>query len=183
MTSTIWSQDTYIRTFEFASHVHQGQTIPGKEIPYIRHLSLVTMEVIASFRSQPECDQELAMQCAILHDTIEDTDVTYEQLLSVFDQRVADGVAALTKDKTLERTEQMSDSLQRILQQPPEVAMVKMADRISNLLPPPHYWTVEKCSFYHKEAITIHDTLQHASQPLAQRLQEKIEGYVQYTTP
>jgi (p)ppGpp synthase/HD superfamily hydrolase len=55
--------------------------------------------------------------------------------------------------------------------------MVKLADRISNLQPPPPHWTREKISRYWDEAIEIHTTLKDASPFLSQRLLEKIENY------
>jgi (p)ppGpp synthase/HD superfamily hydrolase len=72
------------------------------------------------------------MQVAILHDTIEDTDATYDDLSDKFGSRVADGVLALTKDSTLpSKSAKMADSLQRIEAQPIEIAIVKLCDRIT----------------------------------------------------
>ena len=55
-----------------------------------------------------------------------------------------------------------------------------MADRITNLQPPPHYWTKEKINNYREEAQLILDTLGSANEYLAQRLADKIENYQQY---
>lgn len=51
--------------------------------------------------------------------------------------------------------------------------MVKMADRITNLQPPPKHWTPEKISRYREEACQIHQALKGACSYLAARLQEK----------
>lgn len=179
MNST-WTQDAYVKAFLYASEAHHGQCIPGTEIAYIRHLSLVAMEVIASFPNEPECDQELSVQCAVLHDIIEDTEVSFEDVAQRFGQAVAEGVQALTKDKTRERSEQMTDSLARIKEQPKAVWRVKLADRICNLLPPPAHWDNEKRRFYQEEARRILEALREASPALSARLQEKIEQYSQY---
>jgi len=120
----------------------------------------------------------LAVQCAILHDIIEDTEITHEKLKLEFGQKVANGVLALTKDKNLEtKNLQMEDSLNRILQQSNEIAMVKMADRISNLYDPPFYWNTEKIKNYKTEAQIIFDNLAGANTTLAKRLKIKIEEY------
>jgi (p)ppGpp synthase/HD superfamily hydrolase len=117
----------------------------------------------------------LAVQCALLHDVIEDTEVTYQHVVDTFGSAVADGVLALSKDKNLEKMAQMEDSLRRIRQQPLEVWMVKLADRITNLqLPFPSYWDKEKIATYRREAITIHKALKDASPYLAHRLQMMI---------
>jgi (p)ppGpp synthase/HD superfamily hydrolase len=154
-----WSQDTYIKAYKFAALAHHGQKVPSTEIPYIQHLSFVSMEIIAALNVEKERDGNLAIQCAILHDTIEDTSVTFEQTESEFGEDVANGVLALTKNDSLPKEVRMSDSLQRILEQPPEIWMVKLADRITNLQPPPQYWTQEKIIRYRKEAIVIHEAL------------------------
>ena len=94
---------------------------------------------------------------------------------------MADGVQALSKNTSLPtKAEQMRDSLDRIRQQPAEIWMVKMADRITNLYHPPHYWNNEKILAYRDEAQLIHDELLTADFGLAQRLQAKINAYPQF---
>ncbi len=175
-----WSQDEYVRAYRFAAEAHLGQTVPGSELPYVAHVTLVSMEVIAALEVESGRDGDLTVQCALLHDVIEDTAITYERLHSAFGERVAQGVLALSKDKNLDRSLQMQDSLTRIQQQPQEIWMVKLADRISNLEPPPHYWTKKKIAQYRQEAIEIHGALHAASEALATRLLDKIERYKAY---
>jgi (p)ppGpp synthase/HD superfamily hydrolase len=175
-----WSQELYLRAYRFAAQAHLGQTVPGTQVSYIMHLSFVSMEVIAALAEHPERDGNLAVQCALLHDVVEDTPVTYAQVEAEFGQPVARGVLALTKDSALDKPLQMPDSLRRIRQQPYEVWMVKLADRISNLAPPPHYWTKDKIAWYREEALEIHAALHPASDLLARRLLDKIEAYRAY---
>lgn len=117
------------------------------------------------------------MLCALLHDTVEDTAVTYEQVAAGFGQPVADGVLALTKDEGLPKGEQMPDSLRRIKRQPREVWLVKLADRIVNLQPPPKHWQAERIAAYKVESDSILAALGEASPLLAERLAAKIEAY------
>ena len=173
----MWSQDRYLAAYHFAARAHQGQIYPGTELPYILHLAFVSMEVIAALRDEPDHDGDLAVQCALLHDVIEDTGVSYDELAMAFGTPVADGVLALSKDTDLAKDAQMADSLWRIRLQPPEIWMVKLADRICNLQPPPAYWTAEKVDRYRAEAEQIHAALAEASPSLAARLREKITGY------
>ncbi len=109
--------------------------------------------------------------------TIEDTNTTFEQIKSEFGEDIANGVLALTKNDSLPKEVRMSDSLRRILEQPSEIWMVKLADRITNLQPPPQHWTQEKIIRYREEAIVIHEALKETSPFLASRLAGKIEGY------
>ncbi|MEW5988643.1 MAG: HD domain-containing protein [Chloroflexota bacterium] len=172
-----WSQDGYIKAYRFAAQAHLGQTVPGTNLPYIMHLSFVSMEVIAALNAEAAHDEDLAVQCALLHDVIEDTEVTYDQVRAEFGTQIADGVLALTKDVTLPKHLQIDDSLCRIKQQPHEVWMVKLADRISNLQPPPAYWTLERIAGYREEAGGIYEALQEASPLLEARLLGKMEEY------
>lgn len=71
----------------------------------------------------------------------------------------------------------MADSLRRIQAEPREVWMVKLADRISNLQPPPAHWTPAKIAAYRVEALAIADTLGAASPHLHARLRAKIADY------
>ncbi len=177
-----WDQDKQQKAWNFASHAHNGQLVPGTEIPYLNHLGNVAMEAMAAVAHNNEIkDPGLLIICAILHDTIEDTAITYDEVKKEFGAAVANGVSALSKNKTLpSKTEQMNDSLERIRQQPKEVWMVKLSDRITNLQPPPTHWNKEKIKKYQNEAMLILEKLGEANQLLAKRLQLKINNYNQY---
>ena len=136
------------------------------------------MELMRALAVEPTAQPDLPIVCAILHDVIEDTSVTYEQVADAFGEAIAQGVQALTKNETLPtKAEQMDDSLARIKQQPREVWMVKLADRISNLGPPPSHWAPEKIGFYREEALKIHRELGEASGVLGDRLLARINAY------
>lgn len=172
-----WSQDAYLEALWFAAGAHQGQLVPGTKHSYLMHVTLVAMEVIAALRAEPQHDQPLAVTCALLHDVVEDTHVTRDELRAAFGDAVADGVAALSKDPDRPKERQLTDSLERIRRQPREVWMVKLADRVTNLQTPPPHWTPEKIARYREEAIAIRDTLGDASPFLAERIGRKIEVY------
>jgi 5'-deoxynucleotidase YfbR-like HD superfamily hydrolase len=172
-----WTQEGYLAALRFAAEAHGAQTFPGTTLPYLLHVALVAMEVIAALQAEIEHDQELAVQCALLHDVVEDTHVSLGQVRKAFGDAVANGVCALSKDKALPKDAQLGDSLERIRRQPREIAMVKLADRITNLQPPPSHWTQEKAETYRVEAAEILRQLEGASAFLAARLSAKIEAY------
>jgi guanosine-3',5'-bis(diphosphate) 3'-pyrophosphohydrolase len=180
MTRYIWSPELYTISYKFAATHHRNQKYPGTDLPYIMHLSFVAMEVMAALARDDREDGNLAVQCAVLHDVLEDTEATYTDVRDKFGPGVAEGVSALTKSATLPKSQQMADSLRRLLLQPPAVRMVKLADRIVNLQEPPHYWTNEKIIAYREEAIVIHRTLHDADRYLGDRLQVKIDEYRQF---
>lgn len=171
----MFSTDLYVAALRFAAAKHRDQRVPGTDLPYVVHVVSVAAEVIAALGG------DVAVQCALLHDTVEDTGTAIEEIAAVFGPAVAAGVAALTKHARLPKAEQMADSLRRIRDQPHEVWMVKLADRITNLAPPPGSWTREKCAAYREEAVAIADALGEASEPLHRRLRARIEAYRAFT--
>jgi (p)ppGpp synthase/HD superfamily hydrolase len=178
--SPVWSQDRYIHAYLFAAQAHNGQLFKGFNLPYIVHVSLVSMEMIAALSVEQVGDPDLAIRCAILHDVIEDCQITFSEIEKEFGTTVANGVQALSKKKILCKKRQLTDSLERILQQTPEIWMVKMADRITNLQPPPPDWTQVQIRAYWQGAQEIHTKLKNASPHLENRLARKIENYRRY---
>lgn len=176
----MYSQDIYLKTLDFAACAHKDQKYPGKPYSYLAHITSVCMEVIFCCQQEKNLDINQAICCALLHDVIEDTPVTKEEVEQIFGTAVAEGVLSLSKDKNLPKQEQLPDSLKRIKTQPPEVWAVKLSDRISNLQKPPYYWNAEKTAAYREEARLILNNLKEASPYLADRLADKIAEYKQY---
>jgi len=175
------TQSLYQAAIIFATekHIEENQTIPGTDLPYVVHLSNVAMEILIA-SSFSTFDLDFAIQLALLHDTLEDTSTTFEQLKTAFGQEIAEGVKALSKDSEIPKDERMTDSLSRIKTQRKEVWAVKIADRITNLQKPPKHWTLEKKKEYQKQAIQILQTFEGANDYLENRLKQKIEEYKQY---
>ena len=173
-------QDIYQETIKFAAKAHRGQKVPGSRMPYLVHLSNVCMEILMVLDHNNDIDKELAVRCALLHDCIEDTRIRYNDIENTFGKKVADGVQALSKNKKLRKEEQIKDSLNRILQQPKEIWMVKLADRITNLQQPPGFWPKDKIRKYHAESMIIYEKLKDSNENLAERIKEKIEQYRKY---
>lgn len=180
---TTWSQEIYLKAWNFSAIAHEGQKYqgsqPGMEVAYINHIGSVTMELIWALNASNErYDENLAIQCALLHDVLEDTKITLDNLQESFGSLVAKGVLALTKDpKIPDKKERLKDSLSRIQQQPKEIWMVKLADRITNLAPPPFHWPSSKVSAYKEESELILKSLGESNHLLADRLSLKIKSY------
>jgi len=127
----------------------------------------------------PLFSPDLAVQCALLHDVLEDTKVQFQELVNEFGAPVTDGVQALSKNQHLPEAEQIADSVNRLLAlNSREAQMVKLADRIVNLTPPhPPHWNNQKKQLYLNDAELIHDKLQSASPFLAARLLSRVSAY------
>jgi (p)ppGpp synthase/HD superfamily hydrolase len=174
-----WDQDFFKRALDFAARAHGTQAVPGSGFPYVVHVTKVATEVLLACQDGG-LEPNLAMSCALLHDTIEDAGVTALALQAEFGAAVAEGVQALTKNPTLAKAQRMEDSLRRIRHQPREIWAVKLADRITNLEPPPPAWTVEKRRAYLAEAHVILEALRGGSPALEARLLSHAVRYDQY---
>jgi len=175
-----WRAECVVRALRFAAEAHQGQSVPGTELPYLLHLVQVMTEMAAALQVEPAEDAELSMLCAVLHDTVEDTRVTVETIATQFGDAVAAGVLALSKDGALQKADRMQDSLQRIRLQSHAVWKVKLADRITNLQSPPSGWSREKAEAYQAEARQILGALGASSPVLSARLKARIEAYTTF---
>ncbi|MBK8245312.1 MAG: bifunctional (p)ppGpp synthetase/guanosine-3',5'-bis(diphosphate) 3'-pyrophosphohydrolase [Saprospiraceae bacterium] len=175
-------QHLYQEAIKFATskHLEMDQKIPGTELPYVVHLSNVAMEIIIAASHTDHFNLGFAVQVALLHDTIEDTSTKFEELENKFGVDIAKAVSALTKNSDLPKDKQMQDSLTRIKELQPEVWAVKLADRITNLQPPPLHWDNQKKINYHYEARVILKELNNGNKFLAKRLEGKILEYDEY---
>lgn len=174
------TQTLYQKTILFAAEKHKDQKFPGTDLTYLIHLSDVAMEILIACNHSEDLNRSFAVQLALLHDSIEDTETTFEEIKNEFGLEVALGVNALTKKDFSTKNESMTDSLKRIKKQPNEVWAVKLADRIANLQKPPAHWTNEKKIIYMNEAELILKELCEGNNYLSERLEKQIENYKIY---
>ncbi|MBO6096912.1 MAG: bifunctional (p)ppGpp synthetase/guanosine-3',5'-bis(diphosphate) 3'-pyrophosphohydrolase [Bacteroidales bacterium] len=121
------------RAIVFAVKAHAGTERRGKGFPYIVH-PMEAMEIVATMTP----DQEL-LAAAALHDTVEDTDVTVEQIRAEFGDRVASLVAAESDDVVEGVSEEDSwharkqAAIDRLARAPHDAKMVALGDKLSNM--------------------------------------------------
>ena len=175
-------QSIYQETIRFAAakHAEINQTIPGTNLPYVVHLSNVAMEIMIAAQHSAEFNLDFALKVALLHDTVEDTNATLEEISQGFGNDIALAVLALTKNDHLPKTDRMNDSIQRIKRLQKEVWAVKLADRITNLQVAPAHWETAKKTAYREEAIFLLKELKGGNSYLENRLKDKIESYKVY---
>jgi guanosine-3',5'-bis(diphosphate) 3'-pyrophosphohydrolase len=175
-------QSLYQEAIKFATYKHLGknQKVKGTKMPYVVHLSNVAMEIFMTALHTEKFKLNFAVQVALLHDTIEDTSTTYDEIRETFGKDIADAVLALTKNEELPKEQQTLDSLTRIKKLQKEVWAVKLADRITNLQLPPINWNKKKKINYQEEAKLILHALRNGNDYLATRLKEMIIRYGEY---
>ncbi len=120
------------RAYEFAARLHEGQTRLSGE-PYLIHPLEVT-RILAERRMDMIC-----LQTGLLHDVVEDTDVTVEDLKREFGEDVArcvDGVTKLSKLEFRSREQRQAETMRKMLLamvSDIRVILVKLADRLHNM--------------------------------------------------
>lgn len=121
------------RAIVFALRAHAGTERRGKGFPYIVH-PLEAVTIVATMTS----DQEL-LAAAALHDTVEDTDVTIEQIRAEFGDRIASLVAADSDTPVLDMNAEDSwyvrkqAAIDRIAASSRDAKIVAMGDKLSNM--------------------------------------------------
>lgn len=160
----------------FAIRAHQGQKMKQPcDVDYSGHFFGVALTAL-NFIENENIDKDLVLEVALLHDVLEDTEVTFEELKNSFGDEVAQGVLVLTKDKILPKELQMEDCLKRILAlNKKEYAVVKLADRCFNTRGKVDSWSKEKQQDYFNEAKLICDKIGFYCLPLKNKILENIK--------
>jgi (p)ppGpp synthase/HD superfamily hydrolase len=115
---------------EFAAHRHTGtarKACPGE--PYVNHLAEVAN--LLAFATDG-ADAGL-VAAGWLHDTVEDTDTTGEELAQKFGERVASLVVEVTDDMNLSQPERRQKQIEDAPHKSPGAKLIKIADKISNI--------------------------------------------------
>ncbi|WP_338453069.1 HD domain-containing protein [Niallia oryzisoli] len=112
----------------FAAKAHEGQTRKSSDIPYITHPFSVGMLL-----QKENCSDEV-IAAGILHDTLEDTSATYEELKEQFGDSVAYLVRAASEhDKSLPWEERKKHTIERLKDATVEEVQITAADKLHNL--------------------------------------------------
>lgn len=114
---------------KFAIEKHRGQKRRDGKTPYWKHLQQV-VNVLEKYGIKDE-----KIICAgWLHDTIEDTEVDYDDIKEQFGSKVANIVVAVTKDTRLADNQKETQYLKQLRKAPVEAQIVKIADITANLM-------------------------------------------------
>ena len=140
---------TLADAYHFAAAKHVGQRRKGEaEEPYVNHLTEVADLVAQATRG----DDVEAIVAAILHDTVEDTETSFEEIADRFGQRVADLVAEVTDDWSLPKAERKRLQIEHAAHASAAAKVIKLADKTSNLramaVSPPKGWPAARRAEY-----------------------------------
>ena len=137
-----------LRAAAFAAERHSNQRRKGKRAaPYINH----PIGVASCLADAGVADPDI-LAAALLHDTVEDTDTSLEELEQLFGTRVASIVAEVTDDKALPKAERKRLQILTASKKSIEARQVKLADKICNLRDlhnnPPHWGEARIAAYY-----------------------------------
>jgi GTP diphosphokinase / guanosine-3',5'-bis(diphosphate) 3'-diphosphatase len=149
-----------IKAAHFAADKHRMQRRKDAEAsPYINH-PLALAHILCSEGGVTDISAIIA---ALLHDTIEDTETSREQIEHEFGASVASIVAEVTDDKSLPKAERKRLQVEKSGAKSREAKLVKLADKISNLrdsaASPPAGWAADRRKAYYHWAKEVVDAL------------------------
>jgi GTP diphosphokinase / guanosine-3',5'-bis(diphosphate) 3'-diphosphatase len=134
-----------LKALAFAAHKHRDQRRKDAEAsPYINH-PIALADVLVNEGGVTDFE---VLCAALLHDTVEDTDTTPQELVEAFGARIARIVAEVTDDKTLPKAERKRLQIEHAPTLSREAKLVKLADKLVNLRDvaerPPAKWDLAR---------------------------------------
>jgi len=161
---------------QFAAQKHKGQIRKGRdECPYIDHLKSVA-RVIAEVG---DIEDPEILAAAWLHDTLEDTETTPEELEANFDKRVRQLVEEVSDDKSLPKDERKQMQIQHAPTLSQDAVLIKLGDKISNIIDvtntPPINWNLERRKKYLDWAEMVIDNCPKVNTALEQHFAEVLK--------
>ncbi len=115
------------RAAEFAAKAHEGAVRKGSTIPYIVH-PRETAVIVSGITDDPE-----VIAAALLHDVMEDAHVGYEELRTLFGQRIADLVRGESEDKSKTWKERKQATIEHMKTACYKEKLICLGDKVSNL--------------------------------------------------
>ena len=124
------SNQLILKAAHFAAQKHRDQRRKDKDVsPYINHPIFVA-NIISEISN---VEDPVVLAAALLHDIIEDTETTVEELIDNFGKRVCSLVQEVTDDKTLPKLERKQRQIDHAKEISEGAALIKLGDKISNV--------------------------------------------------
>lgn len=169
-----------LKATHFAAQKHSTQRRKNADAsPYINH----PIEVAAHLSRVGCIDDEEILIAALLHDTIEDTQTTKEDIVAEFGERVANLVLECTDDKTLEKMERKRLQIVNAAHKSPDAKVIKISDKTCNLRSilsdPPKGWSLHRQQEYFLWAQEVVAGLLGVNQALDDCVQSVLEEGLQ----
>jgi guanosine-3',5'-bis(diphosphate) 3'-pyrophosphohydrolase len=159
-----------LKAAEFAAHKHRDQRRKDADAsPYINH----PISVASVLRNEGGITDPVILAAALLHDTLEDTETSYEELRGQFGEQIADIVVEVTDTKWISKDARKRLQISKASHSSVRARAVKIADKICNvrdmLGSPPDGWSLERKQTYFDWAKEVVDGVRGVHVQLEQR--------------
>ena len=156
-----------LRALAFAAEKHRDQRRKNAGAsPYINH----PIELADTLANEGQVGDFVVICAALLHDTIEDTETTPEELRAAFGDEIAGIVLEVTDDKLLSKHDRKRLQIEHASSLSDKAKLVKLADKICNLRDmaqqPPAGWDLSRKQEYFDWAKAVVDRLRGTSPSL-----------------
>jgi guanosine-3',5'-bis(diphosphate) 3'-pyrophosphohydrolase len=148
-----------LRAAAFAAEKHRnGRRKDAEASPYINHPIQLAYILV-----QADIEDPVVLAAALLHDTIEDTNTTHDEIEIVFGHEIANIVAECSDDKTLTKVQRKQAQIDKAAKISQKAKLVKVADKIANVSDidgaPPAGWSLERKREYFDWAKQVVDRM------------------------
>ena len=166
-----------LKALAFAAHKHREQRRKDAAAsPYINH-PIALADALVNEGGITDVE---VLCAALLHDTVEDTATTHEELVDAFGSRIARIVAEVTDDKRLPKAERKRLQIEHAPHISREAKLVKLADKLCNLRDvaerPPAGWDLGRRREYFDWAKQVIDGLRGAPGEDMRRLEAAFDA-------
>jgi guanosine-3',5'-bis(diphosphate) 3'-pyrophosphohydrolase len=167
---------TLIRAINFAAQKHRDQKRKGADTqPYINH----PLEVLNYLTDIGNVEDYDVLTAAALHDTVEDTETSKEEIAEKFGKEVAEMVLEVTDDKKLPKDVRKQLQIEHAPHLSKGAKLIKLGDKISNITDvmnnPPAGWSIERRLEYIEWGAKVVDGLRGTNAKLEKHFDDLIE--------
>lgn len=164
-----------LRAADFAADKHRDQRRKGRlKRPYVNHC----IEVASLLANVGRVIDDNVLVAALLHDTVEDTNTTRDEIASVFGLSIADLVMEVTDDKSLDKQQRKDLQVQHAPTLSEGAKLIKIADKISNVreigADPPKKWKTKRRSEYFDWAESVVNAIGEINAELEDMFKETV---------
>lgn len=166
----------FIKAASFSAKKHRYQKRKGDDAePYINH----PLEVVNLLVNVGKIEEVDVLTAAVLHDTIEDTDTSKEEITELFGENVCRMVLEVTDDKSLPKAERKQKQVEHAPHLSLGAKQIKLGDKISNITDvmndPPAGWSKERRREYIEWGENVVAGLRGANPALESRFDELVK--------
>ncbi len=149
------AEEILLKAMNYAAEKHRNQRRKGDDSPYINH----PVRVAYILTSVGNVNNINTIAAALLHDTIEDTDATMDDLRQIFGAAIANIVSEVTDDKSLPKRARKEQQILYAAEKSGPAKLVKIADKLDNLRDlqcvSPKGWSEERIKGYYAWSLAV----------------------------